>query len=44
MTNVRYQALPAARRPGPVACVVLRSVLAAVVLTVRYDVPSLDWR
>lgn len=44
MTNVRYQARPAAKRPWPVFWAVLRSVLAAVVLVVLYYVLPPDWR
>jgi hypothetical protein len=43
MTNVRYQARPAARRPRPVFWAVLCSVLAAMVLVVLYVLPP-DWR
>jgi hypothetical protein len=44
MTNVRYQALPAAKRPRPVFRAVLRSVLAAVVLVALCYVLPLGWR
>lgn len=39
MTNVRYQARPAAKRPRPVFWAVPRSVLAAVVLVVLLVLP-----
>ena len=44
MTNVRYQARPAAKRPRPVFWAVLRSAFAAVVLVVLYCVLPPDWR
>jgi hypothetical protein len=44
MTNVRYQAQPATKRPRPVFSAALRNVLAAVVLVVLYFVLPPDWR
>jgi hypothetical protein len=44
MTNVRYQAQPAAKRRRPVFWAALRSVLAAEVLVILYCVLPLDWR
>lgn len=44
MTNVRYQAQPATKRPRPVFWAALRNVVAAVVLVVLYCMLLPDWR
>lgn len=44
MTNVRYQAQPATKRPRPVSWAALRNVVAAVVLVVLCCMLLPDWR